>query len=99
MTAGLSLNVPSELVQAIAAEMVAQLDAKTPAPAALPVKAGRMALTKAEAAEALGISVDHLERHVLRDVKVVRSGRLRLIPTTELEAWLERNAARLGEWR
>jgi excisionase family DNA binding protein len=99
MTEGLSLNVPAEFVKAIAAEVVAQLDAKAPAPAALPVNPGRMALTKAEAADALGISVDHLERHVLRDVKVVRSGRLRLIPTTELESWLERNAARLGEWR
>jgi hypothetical protein len=57
----------------------------------------RFALTKAEAAHALGVSVDHLERHVLPDLRVVRSGngqrRLVLIPVRELERWLDENAA------
>lgn len=54
----------------------------------------RLALTKPEAAEALGVSVDTLERHVLRDLRVVRRGRVVLVPVRELEAWLDRNAAR-----
>lgn len=55
---------------------------------------GRLALSKAEAAEALGVSVDFLERHVLDELRVVRRGRRRLIPMRALEAWLDRNAAR-----
>lgn len=94
----LHLPVPAALVDAIADAVAARLGGQAATPATLPVKAGRLALTKAEAAEAIGISVDHLERHVLPDLRIVRSGRLRLIPVAELEAWLDRNAARLGEW-
>lgn len=53
----------------------------------------RLALTKPEAAEALGVSIDTLERHVLADLRVVRRGRLVLIPVREIERWLDRNAA------
>jgi excisionase family DNA binding protein len=53
----------------------------------------RLAYTKAEAAEALGVSVDYLEDHVLADVRVVRRGRKVLIPVSELQRWLEENAA------
>ena len=35
----------------------------------------RLALSKAEAAMALGVSVDYLEEHVLADLRVVRRGR------------------------
>lgn len=102
MADDLHLPVPAALVEAIASEVAAHLGDRmaAPAPAASPVaESGRLALTKAEAAEAIGISVDHLERHVLPDVRIVRSGRLRLVPVAELEAWLDRNAARLGDWR
>lgn len=54
----------------------------------------RLALSKPEAAEALGVSVDTLERHVMPELRVVRRGRLVLIPVTEIERWLDRNAAR-----
>jgi excisionase family DNA binding protein len=54
----------------------------------------RLALTKREAAEALGCSVDSLERHILHELRIVRRGALRLIPVTELQAFLERNAER-----
>jgi hypothetical protein len=47
----------------------------------------RVTLTKREAANALGVSVDHLERHVLPDLRVIRSGRLLLIGVRELERW------------
>jgi excisionase family DNA binding protein len=52
----------------------------------------RLALSKAEAADALGVSVDFLEQHVLPELRVVRRGRRRLIPAGELERWLDRNA-------
>jgi excisionase family DNA binding protein len=54
----------------------------------------RLALSKTQAAEALGVSVDFLEDHVLSDLHVVRVGRRRLIPVAELERWLERHAER-----
>lgn len=53
----------------------------------------RLALTKPEAAHALGVSVDTLERHVLAELRVVRRGRLVLIPVREIERWLDRSAA------
>jgi hypothetical protein len=53
----------------------------------------RLTLTKAEAAHALGVSDDHLCRHVLPDLRVIRSGRLVLIPIRELERWCDENAA------
>lgn len=45
----------------------------------------------------MGISIDHLERHVITDLRVVRSGRLVLIPPAELERWVEAHAARTLE--
>jgi hypothetical protein len=58
---------------------------------------GRIALRVPEAAEAIGVSTDHFERHVLPKVKVIRTGRLRLVPVAEIERWASENAARLGE--
>jgi hypothetical protein len=52
----------------------------------------RLALSKLEAARALGVSVDFLEEHVLPDLRVVREGRRRLIPVRELERWLDSHA-------
>jgi excisionase family DNA binding protein len=63
----------------------------TPA-AAVP---GRLAYSKREAADALGVSVDFLEQHVMHELRVVRRGRRRLIPVRELERWLDENAARV----
>ena len=51
----------------------------------------RLALTKAEAAEALGVSVDFLEQHVMPELRVVRRGRRRLIALGELERWLQQS--------
>lgn len=58
----------------------------------------RITLTAAEAADALGMSLDSLERYVQPEVRIVRRGRLRLFPVRELERWASSNAARtLGE--
>ena len=59
---------------------------------AKPTAVPRLALSKREAAEALGISVDHLERRVLPQLRIVYSGSRRLIPITELKRYLSENA-------
>lgn len=53
----------------------------------------RLALSRLEAAQALGVSVDFLEDHVLHELRVVRCGRRRLIPVREFERWIEAHAA------
>jgi excisionase family DNA binding protein len=49
----------------------------------------RLALSVEEAAEALGVSRDSFERHVLAELRLVRIGRRLLVPTGELERWIE----------
>lgn len=55
----------------------------------------RLALRRSEAAEAIGVSLDFFEQHVQPEIAVVHVGRLLLVPTPELEAWLRRNAREL----
>jgi excisionase family DNA binding protein len=77
-------------------DIAGQLDGRVSAGGA-PVRASaprRLALSKVEAAEALGVSVDYLEGHVMHELRVVRRGRRRLIPIGELERWLDENATR-----
>lgn len=57
----------------------------------------RYALTRTEAATSLGLSIDSFERYVQPDLRVVRVGRLVLIPSRELERWVSLNAARTLE--
>jgi hypothetical protein len=58
----------------------------------------RVALTKGEAAAALGVSPDSFERHVQPELKLIRRGRLLLVPVAELERWVAEQAApTLGE--
>jgi len=54
-------------------------------------------LSRKRAAAALSMSVDSLERHVLPDLRLVRRGRLVLIPVAELEKWVARSMARTLE--
>jgi len=53
----------------------------------------RLALSPAEAAAAIGVSRDFLDEHVLPELRIVRRGRRKLIPTRELERWLASEAA------
>jgi hypothetical protein len=52
----------------------------------------RLALCREEAAASLGMSLDSFERHVQPTLRLVRLGRMRLVPVRELERWLEQNA-------
>lgn len=54
----------------------------------------RLALSKSEAADAIGCSVDFLEDYVWPDLKIVRRGRLCFVAVTELQRWLEQEASR-----
>ena len=54
-----------------------------------------IALSKPEAAAALGMSTDSFERYVQSDVRCVRRGRLRLFAVIELERWMDENAERV----
>ena len=54
----------------------------------------RLALTREEAAASVGMSLDSFERHVQPTLRLVRLGRMRLVPIHELERWLNDNAAR-----
>lgn len=54
----------------------------------------RVSLTREEAAQSLGISLDSFERYVQGELRIVRRGRLRLVPFRDLEHWVEINAER-----
>ncbi|MGD0713099.1 MAG: DNA-binding protein [Gaiellaceae bacterium] len=56
----------------------------------------RITLMPAEAAAALGVSRDFFDDHVKPELRVVRRGRLVLIPVRELERWAEANAEGLA---
>lgn len=62
--------------------------------AGLQAQLPRLALTRSEAAAAIGMSVDSFERYVQPELKIVRMGRMRLVPVRELERWLDRSAAK-----
>jgi hypothetical protein len=56
----------------------------------------RLALSKQEAAEAFGVSVDFFDEHIAFELRMVRRGRRRLVPIRELERWLDKNADLAG---
>ena len=53
----------------------------------------RVTLTVDEACTSLGVSRDHFERHIVRDLRVIRVGRRLLVRVAELERWAERHEA------
>ena len=71
----------------------------SPAPATLAARkrsAPALALSVEQACEALGVSWDIWRAHIEPDVRLVRVGRRKLIPVSELQAWLDRHAESLG---
>ena len=55
----------------------------------------RLTLSPQDSADALGVSRDFFDQHIKPELRVVRRGRLVLIPIAELEQWIERNAAKV----
>ena len=56
----------------------------------------RVLLTRPEAAQALGMSLSHFQRHVQPHVRCVYSGQLRLYPLRAVERWADENACVRG---
>jgi len=54
----------------------------------------RVALTRAEAAASLGVSLDSFDRHIQPELRIIRRGRLRLVPVAELARWADAAAER-----
>lgn len=52
----------------------------------------RLALSKREAAEGLGVSVDFFDEQIAHELRMVRRGRRRMVPVRELERWLDTHA-------
>jgi excisionase family DNA binding protein len=57
----------------------------------------RLAVSPDEAAAALGVSRDYFDEHVVSELRIVRRGRRILVALSELERWLDRSAARVGQ--
>ena len=72
-------------LHAVGSEAV-QLGVVTEPPIIAPVP--RLALNRQEAAAALGMSLTSFEAHVQPTLRLVRLGRMRLVPVAELEHWL-----------
>jgi hypothetical protein len=53
-----------------------------------------LALRPEQAARALSVSRSFFFAEILPQLRVVRCGRLRLVPMRSLEDWIERNATR-----
>lgn len=57
----------------------------------------RVTCSPAEAAVALGVSRDFFDAHVKPELRLIRRGRLVLVPVRELERWADASAARVLE--
>jgi len=68
-------------------------------PTELAAQGVRLTLSPAEASALLGVSRDFFDEHIGPELRVVRRGRLKLIPMRELERWLEREAVLAWEHR
>lgn len=59
----------------------------------------RLALNVKEACAALGVSWDVWKAHIEPDVRLVRVGTRKLVPVSEIQRWLDANAATVLERR
>jgi hypothetical protein len=60
----------------------------------LPSRGPQLALSRRDAAAALGMSLRHFQRHVQPHLRCVYSGQLRLFPVAELERWVNEQSRR-----
>jgi hypothetical protein len=54
-----------------------------------------MLVERKEAAEVLGMGLTSFKKYVQPHLKMVRRGRMLLVPRRELERWIERNAKKI----
>lgn len=54
----------------------------------------KLLLSRQEAAEMLGVSLRHFERHIQPHLPVVYSGRLRRYRARDIERWVDQQAER-----
>jgi hypothetical protein len=54
----------------------------------------RITLTRQQAAASLGMSLNSFERYVQPEVRLIRLGRIRLVPVDELRRWANDAAER-----
>lgn len=54
----------------------------------------RIALTRAEAAKALGVGLTTFKEKIAPELRVIREGKVRLYPVAELERWADERAER-----
>jgi len=66
---------------------------------ASPANVPRVALSRQEAALSLGMSLDSFERHVQPELRLIRRGKLRLVPVAELERWANESATGVLKYR
>ena len=55
-----------------------------------------LALNVQDACAALGVSFETWREHVEADVRIVRVGRRKLVPVSELQRWLDAHAEAVG---
>ncbi len=60
----------------------------------LPDLSGRVTLSRAEAANALGVSVDTLDKRVIPELRTITKGGRVLIPVDALREWAASSSAR-----
>ncbi len=58
-----------------------------------------LALSIEDAAAALSVSWDTFHNHIAAELRIVRIGRRKLVPVTELERWLDQHAEKVLEDR
>jgi len=61
---------------------------------ALPVagRLPRLTLSVSEACDVLGVGHDFWQEHIAPEIRIVRAGRRKLVPVTELVRWIDRHA-------
>ncbi len=52
----------------------------------------RVAVTREEAAASLAMSLDSFERYVQPSIRMLRCGRMRLVPVAEVVRWADEHA-------
>ena len=57
----------------------------------------RTALSVEEACASLGVSWDTWHEHIADEVRIVRLGRRKLVPVTEVQRWLDESGERVLE--